>query len=363
MINGRPTQAIINLAALQHNLSRVKYYAPKSKIFAIVKANAYGHGLVTVASAIAEQVHGFGVACLAEALILRQAGIKQRILILEGFFNSQELSAIAEQELDMVVHSFEQIKMLNAVRLPKPVVIWLKLNTGMNRLGFTSEQIEAVIQALSANSQIHKPFNWLSHFSDADDLSSPQTRVQLERFNAFQQEQGLSSLANSAGIIAWPDSHADYVRPGLMLYGVSPILYKPAAEFDLRPVMTLRTELIAVREVKAGEAIGYSGTWTAPENMRLGIAAIGYGDGYPWHAKSGTPVLLNGQLTQLVGRVAMDMLSIDLRSQPKAKVGDPVVLWGDDLAIETIASWAGTIPYELFCSVARRVEFKIVKSN
>lgn len=364
MINGRPTQALINLSALRHNVSRVQHYAPDSKILAIVKANGYGHGSVTVAQAIAEQVHGFGVACLAEALILRQAGIKQRLLILEGFFNPQELPIIAEQALDIAIHSFEQIAILNTMKLPKPVTVWLKINTGMNRLGFKPEQIDEAIRLLSCNVNITRPLNWMTHFSDADAIDNPKTQRQLERFKpVMQTELGLKTLANSAGIIAWPASYADYVRPGLMLYGASPILHTSAAEFGLQPVMTLCTELIAVNEVKAGEAIGYSGTWVAPENMRVGIAAIGYGDGYPLHAKSGTPILLNGQLTQLIGRVAMDMLTIDLRSQPKAKVGDPVVLWGEGLPIETIASWANTIPYELYCQISRRVDFKIVKSN
>lgn len=361
MINGRPTQAIINLAALRHNVTRVKYYAPASKILAIVKANGYGHGSVNVAQAIADTVHGFGVACLAEALTLRQAGIKQRILILEGFFKPQELPLIAAQELDIVVHNFEQIAALNSIRLARPVLVWLKVDTGMHRLGFSLEQIEEALRALSGNPNICEPIHWMTHFSDADNLSSSKTTIQIQRFQRlFQADSvGLKTLANSAGIVAWPDSHADYVRPGLMLYGVSPLLHKRAAEFELKPVMTLRTELIAINEVKAGETIGYGSTWTAPTDMRVGIAAIGYGDGYPLHAKSGTPVLLNGQRTQLVGRVSMDMLAVDLRSQPKAKIADPIILWGEGLPIEEIATWADTIPYELFCSVSRRVEFKI----
>ncbi|MDF2867635.1 MAG: alr [Gammaproteobacteria bacterium] len=361
MINGRPTQAIINLAALRHNVTRIKYYAPASKIFAIIKANGYGHGSVTVAQAIADKVHGFGVACLTEALTLRQAGINQRILILEGFFKPQELSLIAEQELDIAVHNFEQIAALNSFRFAKPISVWLKVDTGMHRLGFPLEQVEEAARALNRNPNIRKPINWMTHFSDADDLNSPKTTIQLQRFQYFFQQggTGLKTLANSAGIVAWPASHADYVRPGIMLYGVSPLLHKTAAEFELKPVMTLCTELIAINKIKAGEAIGYGGTWTAPEDMRVGIAAIGYGDGYPVHAKSGTPVLLNGQRTQLIGRVSMDMLAIDLRTQPQAKIGDPVILWGDGLPIEEIAVWADTIPYELFCRVSRRVEFRI----
>lgn len=361
MLNGRPTQAIINLSALRHNVARIKKYAPASKIMAIVKANGYGHGSVTVADAIADKVHGFGVACLSEALILRQAGINQRILILEGFFKPQELPLIAGQELDIVVHNFEQIRALSSISLPKPVVVWLKVDTGMHRLGFALEQVDEAIRALSWNPNVRKPINWMTHFADADDISSSKTALQLQQFQRFFHEggAGLKTLANSAGIIGWPASHADYVRPGIMLYGVSPLLGKTAADFNLRPVMTLCTELIAISEVSAGEGVGYGSTWVAPENMQVGIAAIGYGDGYPWHAKSGTPVLLNGQRTHLVGRVSMDMLAIDLRSQPEAKIGDQVILWGEGLPIEEVAAWANTIPYHLFCSVSRRVEFRI----
>jgi alanine racemase len=362
LINGRPTQAIINLAALRHNVMRIKRYAPASKILAIVKANAYGHGSVTIAQAIADTVHGFGVACLAEALTLRQAGINQRILILEGFFKPEELPLITSQEIDIVVHNFEQINALNSIVLAKPIIVWLKVDTGMHRLGFPSEQVAQAIHALSWNPNIRKPINWMTHFSDADDFNSSKTIQQLQHFHKFLQkeEAGLKTLANSAGIIAWPDSHADYVRPGIMLYGVAPMLGKTAADFDLKPVMTLCTELIAISKVKAGDTVGYGSAWVAPEDMRVGIAAIGYGDGYPFHAKSGTPVLLNGQRTQLVGRVSMDMLTIDLRSQPTAKTGDPVVLWGENLPIEEVAACSGSIPYELFCSVSRRVEFKII---
>lgn len=361
MINGRPTQAIINLAALRHNVTRIKHYAPASKILAIVKANGYGHGSVTVAQAIADTVHGFGVACLAEALTLRQAGIKQRIVILEGFFKPQELPLIAEQEIDIVVHNFEQIEALNSVRLAKPVVVWLKVDTGMHRLGFSLEQVAEAVRAISWNPNICKPIHWITHFSDADNCNSPKTTIQIQCFQRFIQEYGpgLKTLANSAGIVAWPDSHADYVRPGLMLYGVSPLLHKMAAEFELKPVMTLRTELIAINEMKAGDTIGYSSTWVAPEDMRVGIAAIGYGDGYPLHAKSGTPILLNGQRTRLIGRVSMDMLALDLSTQPLAKIGDTVILWGEGLPIEEVANWANTIPYELLCRVSSRVQFKV----
>jgi len=362
MINGRPTQAIIDLAALQHNLMRIKTYAPASKILAVVKANGYGHGSVTIAQAIADRVHGFGVACLAEALILRQAGINQRILILEGFFKPQELPLISGQELDIVVHSFAQIAALNSLSLPKPIVVWLKIDTGMHRLGFAPDQVEEAVRALSWNPNIRKPINWMTHFSDADDFNSTKTQLQLQIFGELSQQAGagLKTLANSAGIVAWPNTHADYVRPGIMLYGVSPMLRKTAADFDLKPVMTLCTELIAINEVKAGDTVGYGSTWTAPFDMRIGIAAIGYGDGYPLQAKSGTPVLLNQRRVQLVGRVSMDMLAIDLSTQPEAKIADPVVLWGKGLPIEEVAMWANTIPYELFCSVSRRVEFKII---
>lgn len=361
MTIGRPVQAVINLAALHHNVERVKQYAPQSQIIAVVKANAYGHGAEAVAKAIAGQVAGFGVSCLTEALSLRKAGIAQRILLLEGFFRSRELPIIAEQQLDVVIHNVAQIEMLAALKLSKPVRIWLKVDTGMRRLGFMPDQIKQVQQVLEANPNVAKPLYWMSHFADADDINKHTTLSQINCFHELLAKvKGAKSLANSAAIIAWPDSHNDFVRPGLMLYGVSPLLNKTAADFNLQPVMTLSTELIAIKKIKQGDAVGYGSTFIAPKDMLIGIAAIGYGDGYPWHAKSGTPVLVNGQRVQLIGRVAMDMLVVDLSHQPTAKEGDPVILWGNGLPIEEVAAWANTIPYELFCSISRRVNVKII---
>jgi alanine racemase len=361
MINCRPTRAYIDLAALKHNLQLTQNYAPNSKILAIVKANGYGHGAITIARALAGQVQGFGVACLAEALILRQAGIKEQIVVLEGFFKADELAAIAEQEIDIVIHSFAQIAMLNSVTLSKAIQVWLKVDTGMHRLGFTLDEVWPAHQALSTSQNVNKPIHWMTHFSDADDLSSNKTQQQLQRFQQLIPKDfpGLKTMANSAGIIGWPNSQADYVRPGIMLYGVSPLLGKQASDFNLKPVMTLSTELIAVKRVAAGEGVGYGSEGLAKHARLIGIAAIGYGDGYPLHAKSGTPVLVNGQRTQLVGRVSMDMLAVDLTHLPLAKISDPVVLWGKGLPIEEVAVCASTIPYELFCSVSRRVEFSI----
>ncbi len=361
MQNGRPACATIELAALHHNLKRIQSYAPNSQILAIVKANAYGHGAITIAQALVTKVQGFGVACLAEALALRQAGIQQRVVVLEGFFKTQELAAIADYGIEIVVHSFAQIAMLNSARLPQAVSVWLKIDTGMHRLGFTVDQVAAAYQALAACQNVQQPIHWMTHFSAADNCLSTKTDQQLWRFKHLVPEAspGFKSLANSAAIISKTESHADYVRPGIMLYGASPFMHKTAADFKLMPVMTLSTELIAIKQVKAGESVGYNGEWVAAHDSQIGIAAIGYGDGYPLQAKSGTPVLVNGLRTGIVGRVSMDMLAVDLSCQPQAKIGDPVVLWGQGLPIEEVAASANTTAYQLLCGVSRRVEFKV----
>lgn len=350
----RPTSLNIHLPSLVHNLNRVRTLAPNSHIMAMIKANAYGHGLIEVGQAL-KTADAFGVAFLEEALELREAQLKTRIVLLEGFFNVSELDAAIHNDCDIVIHHTEQLDILERHRLAKPLNVWLKIDTGMHRLGFDPSLVHTVWKRLSLIPQV-KIF-LLSHFIEPDNLSKQTTRRQFELFNHVIE--GLSaprSLANSAGIIAWPETQYEWVRPGITLYGVSPFADKTGLDYDLQPVMTLRSELIAIKSLKKGDTVGYGATWVSPDERKIGTVAIGYGDGYPRHAKNGTPVLVNNKIAPLIGRVSMDMIMVDLQDQPEAKVGDPVVLWGEGLPVEKVAQCSDTIAYELLCKVTSRVK-------
>jgi alanine racemase len=350
----RPARACIDLTALQHNFQRVRQATPGCRVMAIVKANAYGHGLLPVARAL-NGADAFGVAMLEEAIELREAGHEHRIVLLEGAFDAAELPLISGYRLDVVVHHRSQIDMLGQARLSRPLDVWLKLDTGMHRLGFAGSGFPAALHSLQAMEQVGR-IRLMSHFACADEPDSAANRAQLQCFRESTDHlDGECSLANSAGILAWPDAVFDWVRPGIMLYGSSPLQGRTARNLDLRPVMTLESRLIAVNEHKGGEAVGYGGDWVCPERMPIGVAAVGYGDGYPRHLPSGTPVLVNDRPAALAGRVSMDMITIDLRQVPGAKVGDRVTLWGRDLPVDDIAARAGTIAYELMCGVSARV--------
>jgi alanine racemase len=321
---------------------------------AAIKANGYGHGLVRVANALAGS-DGFGVACIDEALELRAAGITAPITLLEGFFHPDEIPLIEQHRLDLLLHHPVQTEALEQASIHTSIRVWLKIDTGMHRLGVSPEDAASLWQRLERHPGL-QPLGQMTHLACADEPGHPATGIQLQLFRrATEALPGERAIANSAGILGWPDSHAEWVRPGIMLYGVSPFIAGRAAEHDLKPVMTLSSELIAVNQLKQGDAVGYGATWTCPEAMPVGVVAIGYGDGYPRHAPSGTPVLVNGRRVPLIGRVSMDMLCVDLRTQPEAHIGDPVVLWGDGLPVEEIAEAAGTIAYELLCSITRRV--------
>jgi alanine racemase len=368
------TRALIDLSALQHNLRRVREAAPGKRIMAIIKADAYGHGLIRIARALASGVNSLGVARLEEAVRLRDAGIRESITLLEGFLEAAELAVIVQQRLNVVVHRPEQIAILEQASLDvqgstnvaggrtpgattQPLGVWLKVDTGMHRLGIAPAEAKFAWQRLQSCSGI-ETLGVMTHLANADDRGDNFTLRQLECFT--EMTAGIDtpcSIANSAGILGWPASHADWVRPGIMLYGVSPFTGGHGEQEGLQPVMTLCSRLIAVNRLHKGDAVGYGGSWTCPEDMPVGIVAIGYGDGYPRHTESGTPVLVNGRRVPLIGRVSMDMITVDLRSQPQARVGDPVVLWGKGLPVEEIARYASTISYELLCGVARRVEF------
>jgi len=359
----RATRAVIDLAALQHNLQTVRSAAPGVGVMAIVKANGYGHGLARIAHALAQAPGGceaFGVACLDEALALREAGLRQPVVLLEGYTTPGDIETIRRHRLQTVVHHETQLDMLERAGAGEPVPVWLKIDTGMHRLGFAPEAAAGAHARLAACPAVADPIRLMSHLANADDRGDARTQAQIDLLERLASTLGgARSLANSAGLLGWPAAHGDWVRPGIMLYGVSPFGDADAPALGLRPVMTLHSELIAVNRYRRGDAIGYGGTWVCPEDMPVGVVGIGYGDGYPRHAPSGTPVLVNGRRVDLVGRVSMDMICVDLRSQPRARVGDPVVLWGEGLPVETVAERAATIGYELLCGVTQRVNLVV----
>ena len=354
-----PIRAVIDTAALRHNLGQVRRAAPASRVMAVIKANAYGHGLVPAARALAE-ADGFAVARLGEGLALRAAGLRNRILLLEGVFSAEQLAAAAQAQFELMVHSFEQLALLEALAGSAPVTVWLKIDSGMNRLGFRLEEFAAAYARLRGNPHVQAEPTLVTHLASADDRRDPRTRQQLEAFaTATASLNGARSIANSAGVLAWPAARTDWVRPGLMLYGVSPFASGTGAALGLRPAMTLRTEVIAVKSVRAGETVGYGGTWTAPRETRMAVVAAGYGDGYPCNTATGAPVQINGRRAPLVGRVSMDMVTVDVTDLPAVSVGDPVVLWGSEVPVEEIAAQAGAIPWDLLCGVSQRVQLDV----
>lgn len=364
----RAARAVINLDALRHNMQRANSADPAAKQFAVIKADGYGHGLVQVAQALScegAEVDGFAVASLEEAVLLREAGISPPILLLEGFFHADELADIQRHNLEIVVHHEAQLAALETAVITDSeigLLVWLKVDTGMHRLGFQPGEVPAIWQRLAACDVVRQQPRIMTHLACADDFHHPATLQQLNELTDLLTvlEETLvvhceCSVANSAGILGWMNSHSDINRPGIMLFGVSPFVGETGAVRRLRPVMTLCSELIAVKHYREGDAIGYGGAWSCPENMPVGVVAIGYGDGYPRHAPAGTPVLVNGVEVPLIGRVSMDMICVDLRGQNAAQVGDEVVLWGEGLPAETVADSASTIAYELFCGVTARV--------
>lgn len=348
-------RATVDGAALRHNLRQVRQRAPRSRVMAVIKANAYGHGLVGCARALRD-ADAFAVARVEEALALREAGLENPVVLLEGVLEAAQLPLAAAHGFEVVVHSREQLAMLEQARLPVPLQAWLKLDTGMNRLGFRPEAAGTAADRLAGLQGVKPGLRIMTHLSCADERDVETTEMQLGRFaEALDGIPGERSMANSAGLLWREDSHADWVRPGLMLYGASPFAGEAGEGLGLRPAMALMSTVIALREVPRGERVGYGGVWTARENARIAIAAIGYGDGYPRSLGSGTPVLVRGQRAPLAGRISMDMIAVDVTTVPETRVGDEVVLWGNGLPVEELARIAGTIPYELLCGVTQRV--------
>ena len=355
--------AVINLRALARNYQTIKACAPQSKVLAVLKANAYGHGLELIAKAL-PQADAFGVARISEAILLREAGITQPIVLLEGFFSTDELILLAEHNLDTVIHNTVQLTAITTCKLTKPLKVWLKIDSGMHRLGINPNEFDTYFDLLSASNNVKEPIVLMSHLGCADDTKNTITELQTDVFNQCKPLNVVErSLANSAGICAWPNTHYDWVRPGLMLYGISPMLpsstEKPTAADNIEPVMTLKSSLIAIRHIQAGESVGYGGAWTSTEATTIGVIAIGYGDGYPRHAENGAPVYINRRIVPIVGKVSMDMITIDLGANAKDIVGDEVILWGAELPVEMVAQHATTIPYELLCNISRRVHITL----
>jgi len=348
--------AVIDRRALRHNLQRIRQLAPHSRVVAVVKANAYGHGIVEAAQSL-QQADYYGVARLSEALALRASGITKPILLLEGFFEASDLPLLVANAIDTAVHSEEQLQALEQAQLSHPLNVWMKLDTGMHRLGVRPDAAEAFYQRLTACHNVAQPVNIMSHFSRADEPQVTYTSEQLACLSQFiAAKPGMKSIAASGGILLWPAAHLDVVRPGIVLYGVSPLSDGDARDFGLQPVMTLTTSLIAVRQHQAGEPVGYGGIWVSPRDTRLGVLAIGYGDGYPRDIPSGTPVLINGRQVPIVGRVSMDMVSVDLGPDANDCVGDEAILWGADLPVEQIAAAAKMSAYELITRLTPRVQ-------
>jgi alanine racemase len=347
----RPIRAVFDVAAFRENLAVARARAPHARVWAVVKANAYGHGLERAVRAL-EAADGFALLDLADAVWLRESGVTKPILLLEGVFAGDDLHAVAEHGLTIVLHDAEQITLLEAAGLPARVPVYLKMNSGMNRLGFAPGEYRQVFERL-ARSPAVSGITLMTHFADADETRG--VAEALRRFEAATAPiEAPRSLANSAAILRYPETHADWVRAGIMLYGCSPFADAPAAALGLKPVMTLVSELIAVRTLQPGDRVGYGGAFVADRPMPIGVVACGYADGYPRHAPTGTPVLVNGRRTGTIGRVSMDMLTVDLAGLPEAGVGTPVTLWGEGLSCDEVAAAAGTVSYELVCGLTPR---------
>lgn len=353
----RPARALIDLQALRHNYQLAREVTG-ARALAVLKADAYGHGAVRCAQALQEQADGFAVACIEEALQLREAGIRGPILLLEGFFEADELALIEQHDLCCVVHALWQLEAIERSSVRKPLTVWLKLDSGMHRVGLHPADYQAAYRRLLASGKVAK-IVLMSHFARADELDCPRSTEQLAVFE--QARQGLVaevSLRNSPAVLGWPqlgykEQPSDWVRPGIMLYGATPFEQAQAVAAQLQPVMTLESKIISVRDLPVDEPVGYGARFVTERPTRVGVVAMGYADGYPRHAPSGTPVVVDGQLSRLIGRVSMDMLCVDLSDLPQAGLGSRVELWGKQVLASDVASRAETIAYQLFCNLRR----------
>lgn len=372
----RPAVIHVDLDALHHNCQRIREFSPNSNVLGIVKANAYGHGAIDIAQALAQPGSGvdmLAVACIDEAVSLRRAGITMPILLLEGCFHPEEYQLASQLNLQVVFHCQQQLDELQRQNLASPITAWLKIDTGMHRLGFLPDEAEQSYQHLLADPCIAPHIVLMTHIASADFPDNPHTTAQIQLFQQLHQRLQAkfninitTSIGNSATIIAWPAGWSDIVRPGIMMYGCSPFASATAQDDQLKPVMTLKSAVIAVREVNQGSFVGYGGRWQASARSIIATVAIGYGDGYPSSVQDGTPVLVNGNLAYIAGRVAMDMLTVDVTqasSVNSVNIGDEVVLWGESLDVNLIARHANTIGYELITRMPQRVPKIYISSD
>lgn len=351
----RPTKAIVRLDAIAQNLKTAQRLAPQSEIMAVIKANAYGHGAVAVARELQTSVPAFAVAFFDEAVQLRDAGITKPILILQGTTTQSDVAEAAAKDFWLMLHSHQQVERVLHANTPHPVKVWIKADTGMHRLGLSGQALDSVFKSLSVSSNVQQEMVLCSHLACADEPGNPMTLQQVKQSRACADKYDLPlSLANSAGIISWPQSHAEWNRPGYMLYGNTPLRSQDESAPELVPALTMKSEIISVRELKSGDGIGYGQNWKATKPTRIGTIPIGYADGYPRHAPNGTPVLLNGQRVPLAGRVSMDMISVDISELDRVEPGDPVELWGENISVNEIAECAGTIGYEILAGLTGR---------
>ena len=350
----RACKAVIDLEAIRSNYNFARRCSPGSRNVAVIKADAYGHGARRVSSALPE-ADAFGVCCIEEAVELRDGGISQPILLLQGFFEPGELKEIRERDLWTVVHCLDQVEAILRGTFHPPLTVWLKVDTGMHRLGLNSAEFPAALVRLRESANVGDVV-LLTHFACSDDPDNPLTTQQIEAFRQLTSASGLPvSLANSGGLLAWPDSHGDWNRPGFMLYGNSPLQARNEAAEQLVTAMTLQSQVVAVRTVYPGETVGYSETWKAERPSRIATVSVGYGDGYPQQAPSGTPVLVKGRRAPLAGRVSMDMVMVDVTDLEDVVIGDQVMLWGNGLSVNEVAAHVGALAYELLTRLPPRL--------
>ncbi len=353
----RPTRIKIDTQALLHNLTCIKRQAPRQAVIAMIKANAYGCGILEAARTLEPHVEGFGVACIEEALVIRQAGIQKRCVLFGGVFTPDEYPLLAKYRLDCVIHQPYQLTWLCQTPLANPIKVWIKLDTGMHRLGFAPTEVSAILHALKSCGWVDKDITVMSHFGCADEHTRAVNQAQID---LFEKTTGVlapvtKSMANSAAIFRLPQAHFDIIRPGIALYGASPFADISASELGLKPVMHLTSRISAIKSYAKGEKIGYGGRWQTPRPSQIALVPIGYGDGYPRHIQPNTPVWVNNKALPIVGTISMDMLTIDITEHPSVAVGDEVELWGAHISIERVAKAAGTIAYELLCQFVPRV--------
>lgn len=354
----RPTRVQIEASALLHNLAKVRQHAAGSKVIAMVKANAYGCGIPAVLPVLEGQVDAFGVACLEEALAIRALGARSDCILFQGIFSADELHTVAAQRFQCVIHQPHQLRWLLDNALSSPIKVWVKVNTGMHRLGFEPHEIYEVLSTLNNCPWVDKQIGLMTHLACADEPNHPSNQQQLQAFSSLNVPTSIDlirSIGNSAAILSLPESHADVVRPGVMLYGVSPFSNQTGKQLGLIPVMRFVSAISAIHHYPAFARVGYGGSWQTSQPSIIGIVAAGYGDGYPRHISQNTPVWVNGYQVPIVGRVSMDMLTVDLSNCPGIKIGDGVELWGQHIPVENIAMSAGTIAYELLCQFSPRV--------